>query len=55
MDRAAEQLNVPLVPRYYRIMAMPNWETLLSDGLHPNAQGYAVKAAETAAEVKALL
>jgi lysophospholipase L1-like esterase len=55
MDRAAQQLNVPIVPQYYRMQQIPNWQALLSDGLHPNAQGYAVKAQETAAVLKTVI
>lgn len=55
MDRAAAQLNVPLVSQYNYIMSLPNWQSLLADGLHPSAALYAIKAARTAAVIKTLL
>lgn len=55
MDRAGQQLNVLVIPQYSRIMAMPNWQAILTDGLHPDALGYQIKAIETAAVLQTLM
>jgi lysophospholipase L1-like esterase len=55
MDSVAAQLNVPLVKQYNYIQTLPNWQSMLVDGLHPNAQLYAIKAARTAAVVRPLM
>jgi lysophospholipase L1-like esterase len=55
MDLVAAQLNVPLVKQYDYIQTLPNWQSMLVDGLHPDAQLYAIKAARTAAVIKTLM
>lgn len=55
MDDVAQQLNVPLVKQYDYMQTLPNWQSLLNDGLHPNAQGYQVKAQRTAAVLKQVI
>lgn len=44
----AAQRNVLLIPQYDSFKAIPNWETLLPDCVHPSTNGYAVKARNTA-------
>ena len=44
----AAQRNVLLIPQYDSFKAIPGWETLLPDCVHPSTNGYAVKARNTA-------
>jgi lysophospholipase L1-like esterase len=44
----AAQRNILLIPQYDSFKAIPNWETLLPDCVHPSTNGYAVKARNTA-------
>lgn len=55
MDRAAQDLNVPIVKQYDYIQTLPNWQSLLSDGLHPNSEGYRIKAQRTATVLKQVI
>ncbi|MFP3652309.1 MULTISPECIES: SGNH/GDSL hydrolase family protein [Burkholderia] len=44
LRQVAQQQNVPIVGEYDVMMAMPNWQGLLSDCLHPTDAGYQIKA-----------
>ncbi|WP_177205012.1 SGNH/GDSL hydrolase family protein [Burkholderia sp. WP9] len=48
MRRVAAERNVVLVPQYDTFKTNPYWETLLPDCVHPSANGYAIKARNTA-------
>lgn len=54
MDAVAQQLQVPIVKQYNAFLAIPGWQSLLADGLHPNEFGYSVKAYATAAIIRAI-
>lgn len=54
MDAAAATLHVPLIKQYGAFLAIPGWQSLLADGLHPNEFGYSVKAYATAAIIRAI-
>jgi lysophospholipase L1-like esterase len=40
----ATQMNVPLVTQFDYIQSLPNWQSMLTDGVHPGDQLYAIKA-----------
>lgn len=42
-DQVALQMNLPLVKQYDYILSLPNWQTLLIDGVHPTDALYEVK------------
>ena len=44
MDDVAAQMNVPLVKQFDYIKSLPNWQSMLGDGIHPNDDLYAIKA-----------
>ncbi|UEP42770.1 SGNH/GDSL hydrolase family protein [Burkholderia sp. B21-005] len=44
LRQVAQQQGVPIVGEYDVMMAMPNWQGLLSDCLHPTDDGYQIKA-----------
>jgi lysophospholipase L1-like esterase len=45
VDEVAKQLGVPVVSHYWSIVAMPNWQSLLSEGcVHPSTELYAMEA-----------
>lgn len=44
IDNVAQQMNVPLVTQYNYILSLPNWKSMLTDGIHPNDDLYALKA-----------
>jgi acyl-CoA thioesterase-1 len=44
MDYVALQMNVPLVQQYNYILSLPNWVSMLTDGIHPGDALYAIKA-----------
>jgi len=44
LKAVAASENVPIVDNYGIISAMPNWQAMLSDCLHPNDALYAIKA-----------
>lgn len=44
MDQVAQENNVPLVVNYWTQVAMPNWQSLLSDCTHPLDALYVIKA-----------
>lgn len=44
MDNVALQMNVALVKQYDYILSLPNWQSMLPDGIHPNDALYAIKA-----------
>ncbi|MBN3757238.1 SGNH/GDSL hydrolase family protein [Paraburkholderia sp. Tr-20389] len=44
MDYVATQMNVPIVQQYSYIQSLPLWQTMLTDGIHPNDALYAIKA-----------
>ncbi len=39
----AQELNLPLIDQYAAWTAMPNWQSYLSDGVHPTETGYIMK------------
>lgn len=43
MNLAAEQRKVPIIQHFKIWKQLPNWEGMLSDGIHPNAMGYELK------------
>lgn len=43
LNLAAEQRKVPIIQHFRIWNQIPNWEGMLSDGIHPNAQGYQLK------------
>ncbi|OHX21637.1 SGNH/GDSL hydrolase family protein [Chromobacterium sphagni] len=43
MNLVAEQRKIQIIQHYKIWTALPNWKALLSDGVHPTAQGYQVK------------
>lgn len=51
----AAQRNVLLIPQYDSFKAIPNWQTLLPDCVHPSTNGYAVKARNTAQALISLI
>lgn len=55
MDRAAQDLNVPIIKQYDYIQTLPNWQSLLSDGLHPNSEGYRIKAQRAVTVLKQVI
>jgi len=44
IDDVSHQRGVALVRQYDYIQTLPNWQTMLTDGVHPNDQLYAIKA-----------
>ncbi|MFM0022204.1 SGNH/GDSL hydrolase family protein [Paraburkholderia azotifigens] len=44
IDYVATQMNVPLVQQYVYIQSLPGWQSMLTDGVHPNDAMYAIKA-----------
>ncbi|BCF88660.1 hypothetical protein PPGU16_17270 [Paraburkholderia largidicola] len=44
IDNVAQTMNVPLVKQYAYIQSLPNWQSMLTDGGHPNDALYAIKA-----------
>jgi lysophospholipase L1-like esterase len=44
IDDVAKQMNLPLVKQFDYIQSLPNWKTLLTDGVHPTDALYAIKA-----------
>ncbi|WP_234775160.1 SGNH/GDSL hydrolase family protein [Paraburkholderia tropica] len=44
IDQVAAQYGIPLVKQYDYIMSLPNWQSLLIDGLHPTPDLYEIKA-----------
>lgn len=47
IDAVAKQMSVPLVSHYWTTLATPNWQSLLSDCVHPTTELYAIEAQET--------
>jgi acyl-CoA thioesterase-1 len=45
LNDVAREKAVPLVQQYEAIKALPNWQALLTDCVHPGDQLYAIKAA----------
>jgi lysophospholipase L1-like esterase len=45
LNQVAREKAVPLVRQYDAIKALPNWQSLLTDCVHPGDELYAVKAA----------
>lgn len=48
IDYVATQMNVPLVRQYDYIQTLPNWQSMLTDGVHPDDPLYLVKAQQEA-------
>lgn len=44
IDEVAQERNVALIQQYAYIMTLPNWQGMLTDGVHPGDQLYAIKA-----------
>lgn len=45
IDQVAQAYNLPIIHQYEQIKAMPNFCTMMSDGIeHPDSQLYAIKA-----------
>jgi acyl-CoA thioesterase I len=44
--RVAAEQHVPLVDQYAYIGALPDWQTMMSDGAHPKPELYRLKAAQ---------
>ena len=44
LQSVADAQNVPLVPEYDAILSTPNWQSMLTDEVHPNDALYAIKA-----------
>jgi acyl-CoA thioesterase I len=51
IDNVAAQYNVPLVKQYDYISSLPNWQSMLIDGLHPTPALYELKASREATVV----
>lgn len=47
LDQIAQEKNVPIVRQFDLIMAMPNWQSLMSDCIHPDKDKYPIKAQNT--------
>lgn len=43
MNLVAEERKVPIIQHYKIWTSMSNWQSLLSDGVHPTEQGYQIK------------
>ncbi|CAI9007245.1 SGNH_hydro domain-containing protein [Pseudomonas chlororaphis] len=43
MNLVAEQRKVPIIQHFKIWNQLPNWQSLLSDGIHPTEQGYQIK------------
>lgn len=48
LNEVAREKNVPLVKQYDAIKALPGWQSMLTDCVHPNDALYAFKAAREA-------
>lgn len=48
IDYVATQMNVPLVRQYSYIQTVPGWQSMLTDGIHPNDAMYLIKAQQEA-------
>lgn len=44
INQVASVQNVPVVKQFDYIQSLPNWQTMLTDGIHPNDALYAIKA-----------
>jgi acyl-CoA thioesterase-1 len=44
INYVATQMNVPLVKQFDYIRSLPDWQSMLTDGIHPSDQMYAIKA-----------
>lgn len=44
IDNVAQQMNLPIVKQYAYTMSLPNWQSMLVDGIHPDDALYALKA-----------
>lgn len=55
LDEVAAEKSVPLVKQYAYIKALPNWQGLLTDCVHPRDELYAVKASREADILAAVL
>lgn len=55
IDTIAAQKNVPLIGQYAYIQSLPNWQTLLSDCVHPRPALYEIKGQREAQVVGPLL
>jgi acyl-CoA thioesterase-1 len=49
IDQVAAEHNIPLVQQYDYIMSLPNWQSMLIDGLHPTPALYEIKASREVA------
>jgi acyl-CoA thioesterase-1 len=48
LNEVAREKNVPLVKQYHAIKALPGWQSMLTDCVHPSDALYAFKAAREA-------
>lgn len=55
MDAIAAQMNVPIIKQYAYIQSLPNWQDMLTDGIHPNDALYAIKAQREEAVIGPLI
>jgi lysophospholipase L1-like esterase len=51
IDAIASSGNIPLVSQYEYIKALPNWQGMMPDCIHPNDALYAIKASREAAVI----
>lgn len=43
MNLVAEEWKIPIIQHYKIWTSLPDWKSLLSDGVHPTEQGYQIK------------
>lgn len=43
VDQVAKEQNVTLIDQYAYIQSIPNWQSMLTDGIHPDDQLYTLK------------
>jgi lysophospholipase L1-like esterase len=55
LNQVAREKAVPLVKQYDAIKALPNWQALLTDCVHPGDELYAFKAAREAEALAQIL
>lgn len=54
LDKIAQEKNVPIVRQFDLMMAMPNWQSLMTDCIHPDKDKYPIKARNTFAVLQSL-
>lgn len=55
VDAVAQEKGASLIQQFRAIQAIPGWQTLLSDGVHPTPALYAIKAARESAALVSLI